>query len=507
MKTKKVLLTGATGYVGRHLLKSLVKNGHDVHIIIRDSKKNSSLSQNGVTVYEGDISKVNFGLNAKQIAQLTGRIDCLIHSAGITRFNDAHAEEFSTHNELGSQNAFLLCKKLNINALHHLSTAFVSGNLASPLSEHELDRGQVFRNKYEESKFNAERILKDASIDDAVRVIRYRPSIIVGGDAIGDRNQISTVYAYLKSLLFMEASMQRDWSKDRKFAQKYRIVKIGLLGWEAPLRFAADPAIKLNLVHINRVVDIITERIGRDHNQSGVQDIIGSNDFSLDEIKTAFCGTLGMRGMRLVSKEEFDQNPRNRLEEKFFRATKVFEPYLFSQSHFKTPLNEEARYQVSLEEIAHEFIRDYRIRFEISDRQKLSHIALDVLNIHDSQGYLDHFSEGDLGESFMKRICYLKAIVGFRVKGHKIKERVLIFDHGKVLDTQTKLYSNVQADCTYEMDEDVFNLIVKGDLDPREALFKGRLKIQGDQVMGLKLGAVFIEYFAHLEDRVLEELV
>ena len=46
----KVLITGAAGFVGRHLAESLLKDGHDVRGFVRPSKDTSALDRLGIEI-------------------------------------------------------------------------------------------------------------------------------------------------------------------------------------------------------------------------------------------------------------------------------------------------------------------------------------------------------------------------------------------------------------------------------------------------------------------------
>ena len=51
----KVLITGAAGFVGSHLAKSLLRDGHAVRGFVRPTKDTSALKQLGVEIARGDL--------------------------------------------------------------------------------------------------------------------------------------------------------------------------------------------------------------------------------------------------------------------------------------------------------------------------------------------------------------------------------------------------------------------------------------------------------------------
>jgi uncharacterized protein YbjT (DUF2867 family) len=51
----KYFVTGATGFVGSHLVRQLVAQGHDVVISVRSPEKATELARLGVAITQGDV--------------------------------------------------------------------------------------------------------------------------------------------------------------------------------------------------------------------------------------------------------------------------------------------------------------------------------------------------------------------------------------------------------------------------------------------------------------------
>ncbi len=85
----------------------------------------------------------------------------------------------------------------------HVSTAYVAGRHEGPFGPDDLDRGQGFRNTYEQSKLEAEQLVRSSGLP--VQVVR--PSIIVGDQHSGRTNAFNVVYqplrAYARGLMPM----------------------------------------------------------------------------------------------------------------------------------------------------------------------------------------------------------------------------------------------------------------------------------------------------------------
>jgi nucleoside-diphosphate-sugar epimerase len=87
-------------------------------------------------------------------------------------------------------------KKGNLQCFTHVGTAFVSGDRDGIAYEDELERGQHFRNTYEQTKCEAERFVRDRMNE--FPIIITRPSIIVGDSRTGITTSFKTLYWPLK---------------------------------------------------------------------------------------------------------------------------------------------------------------------------------------------------------------------------------------------------------------------------------------------------------------------
>jgi nucleoside-diphosphate-sugar epimerase len=79
----------------------------------------------------------------------------------------------------------------------HVSTAYVAGDTQGPFGEDDLERGQGFRNSYEQSKFEAERIV--AQRRDELPLVVARPSIVVGDSSSGWTPAFNVIYWPLRA--------------------------------------------------------------------------------------------------------------------------------------------------------------------------------------------------------------------------------------------------------------------------------------------------------------------
>ena len=168
---KRVLLTGATGFLGAHVLRELSVQGLRVVCLVRNKDKFTKVIKYyfpkeyetfNYKVYEGDIEKEHFGLADEDYNRLLKKIDMVIHTAANVS-HAGHYENFERTNVIGTQNVIDFCKASGA-VLQHTSTASVSGagtveqqDENATFDEFCLDIGQKYtQNVYIHSKYKAE---------------------------------------------------------------------------------------------------------------------------------------------------------------------------------------------------------------------------------------------------------------------------------------------------------------------------------------------------------------
>jgi len=215
-----LLLTGATGLLGRSLLRDLAAAGRRVAVIVRGSKTAGAAERVDEllddwrevagadvpcpVVLEGELSAEGLGLSAEQRSWIAGNVREAIHSAASLSFQLRESDgEPYTSNVTGTRNVLALCRDAGIRRLHHVSSAYVCGLRQGQILESELDVGQTPGNDYERSKITSEAEATGAEFLDVVTV--HRPSIIVGDLVNGFTN---TFHGFYKPLRIVQPFVQ-----------------------------------------------------------------------------------------------------------------------------------------------------------------------------------------------------------------------------------------------------------------------------------------------------------
>ncbi len=169
----KILVTGATGFVGKRLVRRLLDDGHTVTILTRDVSRAKSFFGDAVSVYEGDITRPETlkGLARRQFSYV-------FHLAA--ELNES-SPDLWVINVDGTRNLLESIKGKKLNRFIYLSSIGVLGQTNGPARE---DMPYNPETKYEESKAEAERIITYFWLKHHIPYTIIRSTIIYGPNRI-----------------------------------------------------------------------------------------------------------------------------------------------------------------------------------------------------------------------------------------------------------------------------------------------------------------------------------
>src|SRR5438067_101717 len=116
----KVLVTGATGLLGGHLIKELQRRGEDIRALVLPVEKADNLLEQGIEVVRGDITE------ACTLAPAVKNIDLVFHLAGMMGVWRPLAD-YRLVNVTGSENLYKAAQKAGVRRYIHTSSHTVYG--------------------------------------------------------------------------------------------------------------------------------------------------------------------------------------------------------------------------------------------------------------------------------------------------------------------------------------------------------------------------------------------
>jgi thioester reductase-like protein len=207
-KSSVVLLTGGTGFLGKHLLTRLATRPNTtIYALCRKGSvaklksllDNSSQFNASVKTVLGDITLPNLGIGPDILEKLRQSSVEIFHCAAAYDLA-VHRNEATRVNTEGTKNVLDLAVSLpSLRCFHHVSTIIVSGDRVGRIYENELDKGQGFKNYYEFSKFHAEKEVIRYS--DRIPATIYRPAIIIGDSRDGSAEKFDGVYFGMRLMM------------------------------------------------------------------------------------------------------------------------------------------------------------------------------------------------------------------------------------------------------------------------------------------------------------------
>jgi len=215
------LLTGASGFLGIHLLVQLLQDTNDrVYCLVRASNSaeavrriEATLASYGltryydaqrVTVFVGDLTKPALGLSSGDFTHLAQEVGCIYHCGATVNVTYPYSA-LKAANVDGTQEILRLATTTTIKPVHFVSTLNVfsaprSSDESWILEDDLLDNWRDLVDGYSQTKWVAERIVMIAR-DVGVPVTIFRPGLIGGHSQIGIVPQTNLIWALVKGCI------------------------------------------------------------------------------------------------------------------------------------------------------------------------------------------------------------------------------------------------------------------------------------------------------------------
>ncbi|UGS35170.1 SDR family oxidoreductase [Capillimicrobium parvum] len=196
-------VTGATGFIGRHLVEVLLERREgDVYVLVREGstgRLEELIARWGrperVKPVVGDLSLPRLGIRDEDMPALReAGIEHFFHLAAIYDMT-ADDERNEQLNVGGTRHAVELANELGAGHLHHVSSIAVAGLFKGLFREDYFDQGQSLPSAYHRTKFESERIAREESM---VPWRVYRPAIVIGSSQTGEMDKIDGPYYFFK---------------------------------------------------------------------------------------------------------------------------------------------------------------------------------------------------------------------------------------------------------------------------------------------------------------------
>ncbi len=196
-------VTGATGFIGKRLVKKLLeRKGAVVHFLIRkeSADKVADLRSfwgvgptRAVPVF-GDLTTKKLGVAADDVKKLKGQIDHFYHLAAVYDLSADEETQVAVNIE-GTRNTVDLAKAIDAGHFHHVSSIAAAGLYEGVFREDMFEEAEGLDHPYFQTKHESEKIVRQ---DCKVPWTVYRPAMVVGDSTTGEMDKIDGPYYFFK---------------------------------------------------------------------------------------------------------------------------------------------------------------------------------------------------------------------------------------------------------------------------------------------------------------------
>lgn len=196
-------VTGATGFIGKRLVKKLLeRKGAVVYFLLRSESegKVAGLREywgpkggNAYPVF-GDLTAKKLGVATEDIKKLKGQVDHFYHLAAVYDLSADEESQVEVNVE-GTRNTVEFAKAIDAGHFHHVSSIAAAGLYEGVFREDMFEEAENLEHPYFMTKHESEKIVRKES---KVPWTVYRPALVVGDSKTGEMDKIDGPYYFFK---------------------------------------------------------------------------------------------------------------------------------------------------------------------------------------------------------------------------------------------------------------------------------------------------------------------
>src|SRR5690606_26205217 len=202
MKRERVLLTGATGFLGYNIARILSRRGFEVTASVRSNNNITFLEDLGCSIKCGSLNDLDF------IEQIVEKQDYVIHCASMTEQSNPDFEAYNKANVLSTQLLVRASRKFKIKRFILVSTAncFTGGTFETPGNESSGFMDYLKNSNYAYSKFQAHELVLNEVKNNNFPAIVVAPTFMIGAHDRKPSSGKLLLYVYKNRFVFYPAN-------------------------------------------------------------------------------------------------------------------------------------------------------------------------------------------------------------------------------------------------------------------------------------------------------------
>lgn len=203
MASETIFFTGGGGFLGRYLLSHYIARGDTLYLLEQgkfverlkeylDQTVTDAQARQRLRIVEGTITEPNMGLTGSLLKEVQERTTKVIHLAALYNLSVPRDVAYLVNVE-GTRNVLDFMETMpNVQSFGYVSTVAVSGDYKGLFTEDDFDKGQGFQNHYNETKFLAEKLVRERWQE--IPTVIVRPGYVVGHSKTGAIEKIDGPY-------------------------------------------------------------------------------------------------------------------------------------------------------------------------------------------------------------------------------------------------------------------------------------------------------------------------
>ena len=424
-------------------------------------------------ILSGDVRSEKLGLDATARARLAG-CEVVLHSAASLTFRRSPDGEPWATNVEGTPRLLACCRELGIGNFHHVSTAFACGETPDLVLEDDLERERLFQNVYEQSKWEAEQLIRGTP---GLRATFYRPSIIIGDSRTGYTSTYHGIYRFVELAARMAEPPNPTGKRDGKTRR---------LEMRVPFS-GQEPR---NLVTVDWVAAAIVRLVLQPAWHGRTFHLTSPSPVPSRLITEVGGEVMNVEGFRFAGAEGIT-NP-SPLEQLFLDHLEEYWTYLGGDPRFDRRNVAAALPDLPPPPIDRALLRRL-FEFAAADHWGRKRRGRPSKTKIKRQSNCRRFVEEVLPEAArqasLERQAGLTAVVGLDIRGSEGGQWTCGWEDGRLAFMRPGLEPD--TDLFYRMDAATFEDVLCRRRSPQEAFFAQLIEIEGDLEMALKLALMF----------------
>ncbi|HEY0956174.1 MAG TPA: SDR family oxidoreductase [Roseateles sp.] len=262
-------VTGATGFIGKRLVKKLLaRRGSTVHFLMREESADKlpgllaywGVSKTRAIPVYGDLTSKKLGVASDVIKSLKGQIDHLYHLAAVYDLGADEEAQVAVNIE-GTRSMVEFAQAIDAGHVHHVSSIAAAGLYEGVFREDMFDEAENLDHPYFMTKHESEKIVrKECRRPWTV----YRPALVVGDSTTGEMDKIDGPYYFFKLIQRMRQILP-PW-----------MPSVGLEGG------------RINIVPVDFVVDALDHISHKIHKSQGCYHLVDPKGYRVGDVLDIF---------------------------------------------------------------------------------------------------------------------------------------------------------------------------------------------------------------------------